>query len=95
MHVLVLRAELHLPAAQSLKDKRQVLSSIVRHLDQMSGVGAAEVDHQELWQRTAIGVTAVGNTASRVEQAMDGVERYVWSRTEIEVVDLARSWWEE
>ena len=95
MTIGVLTLEIQLPQSRSLKDKRQVLSSIVRHLDQMPAIGAAEVDHQELWQRTAIGVTAIGNTAARVSQAMDGVERYVWSRTEIEVVDLARSWWEE
>jgi uncharacterized protein YlxP (DUF503 family) len=95
MHVLILRAELHLPTAQSLKAKRSVLTSIVRHLDQMAGVAAAEVGHQDLWQRTTLGVAAVGGSIAHLGKTMDGVERYVWSRTEVEVVDLSRSWWEE
>lgn len=95
MHVLVVRAELHIPEARSLKAKRSVLLSIVRHIDQIPAVGAAEVDHQDKWQRTAIGVTVVGNTVARVEDVADGIERYLWSRSEIEVVDLVRSWWEE
>jgi uncharacterized protein YlxP (DUF503 family) len=95
MHVLTLRAEIHLPSASSLKAKRSVLTSMVRHLDQLSGVAAAEVDHQDTWQRAAIGVAVVGGSVSHVEQMMDSIERYVWSRTEIDVVDLTRSWWEE
>jgi uncharacterized protein YlxP (DUF503 family) len=90
-----MRAELHLPVARSLKAKRSVLSSIVRHIDQLPGVAAAEVDHHDKWQRTVIGVSVVGNSPEHLEQTMDGIERYVWSRTEIEVIDLTRSWWEE
>lgn len=95
MHVLTLRAEIHLPSASSLKAKRSVLLSMVRHLDQLPGVAAAEVDHHDVWQRAAIGVAVVGNSVGHVEQMMDSIERYVWSRTEIDVVDLTRSWWEE
>lgn len=95
MHVLVVRADLHIPAAQSLKAKRSVLLSIIRHLDQIPGVGAAEVGHHDKWQRAEIGVTVVGNTVARVDEVADGIERYLWSRNEIELVDLVRSWWEE
>lgn len=94
MHVLVAEIELHVPSAQSLKAKRSVVTSIVRNLDQLHGVGAAEVDHQDLWQRTTIGVSAVGSSPAHIESVMDQVERYIWSRTEVEVLDIERSWWE-
>ena len=94
MHVLVAEIELHLPTAQSLKEKRSVVSSIVRNLDQMHGVAAAEVDHLDLWQRAGIGVAVVGGAPSQVESVMDEVERHVWSRTEVDVLDFPRSWWE-
>ena len=94
MHVLTLRAELHIPASQSLKAKRSVVQSIVRSLDGWNNVGAAEVDHQELWQRTAIGVTVVGPSASRVVDLMDGVERFLWSQAEAEVIEADRRWQE-
>jgi uncharacterized protein YlxP (DUF503 family) len=95
MHVLIVRADLHLPAAQSLKAKRSVLTSMIRHIDQLAGVAAAEVDYHDRWQLTAIGISAVGSSVTHLEQTMDGVERYVWSRPDVEVVDMARSWWEE
>lgn len=95
MFVLVAAIDLHLPSATTLKEKRSVVTSIVRNLDQMHSVGAAEVGHLELWQRAAIGATVVGESVSHVESVMDNIERYVWSRPEIEVLDFERSWWEE
>jgi hypothetical protein len=95
MHVLILRADLHLPVARSLKAKRSVVVPIVRHLDQLAGVAAAEIGHHDKWQRFALGVTAIGAGISHLEQTMDSVERYLWSRHDVEVLDLSRSWWDE
>jgi uncharacterized protein YlxP (DUF503 family) len=95
MFVVVATIDLHLPAASTLKEKRSVVTSIVRNLDQMHGVAAAEVDHLDVWQRTAIGATVVGGGVTHVESVMDSVERYVWSRPEVEVLEFRRSWWEE
>jgi uncharacterized protein YlxP (DUF503 family) len=95
MQVLVLRADLHIPAARSLKDKRSSVTPVVRHLDRLTGVGASEVGYQDKWQRTALGVSVIGGTVSVVERTMDDVERYLWSRPDVEVIELARSWWEE
>ncbi len=95
MYVLVATIELHIPAARSLKAKRSVVSSLVTLIDQMRGAGCAEVDHQDLWQRSALGVTVVGGTVGQVTNVMDAVERLVWSRAEVEVLDIHRSWWED
>ena len=95
MHVLIMRADLHLPTSQSLKAKRSVITSLVRHIDQMAAMAAAEVDHLDKWQRATVGISGVGNSVSHLEQMMDAVERYLWSRPEVEVLNLARSWWDE
>lgn len=95
MFVLVAEIDIHLPSAGSLKEKRSVVTSIVRNLDQMHGVAASEVDHLDVWQRSLIGAAVVGGEVSHVESVMDGIDRYVWSRPEIEVLEIRRSWWEE
>ncbi len=94
MHVLILSIEIHIPAAQSLKSKRSVVLSLVRQLDQMHGVGAAEVDHLDVWQRSTIGVTVVGGDVGHVESVADAVDRLVWSKPELEVITIDRSWWD-
>lgn len=95
MFVLVAEIDIHLPAAGSLKEKRSVVTSIVRNLDQMHGVAASEVDHLDVWQRALLGAAVVGGEVGHVQSVMDSAERYVWSRPEIEVLDFTTRWWEE
>lgn len=94
MQVLVAEIDIHIPSARSLKEKRSVVTSIVRNLDQMHGVAASEVDHLEVWQRATIGAAVVGGEPGHVQTVMDRVDRYVWSRPEVEVLDIVTSWWE-
>lgn len=95
MHVLVAAVDIHLPAAQSLKEKRSVVQSLVRQLDQRNGLAASEVAHHDLWQRCGLGVVAVSGSDRHATEMMDDAERYVWSRPEVDVLAFDRSWWEE
>ncbi len=92
LHSVTLCVELHLPNARSLKAKRSIVQSMVRTLDGWTGVAAAEVDHHDRWQRTVIGVGIVGSQLGNVEERADAVERYVWSRPEIEVIAIDWHW---
>ena len=90
MRVAVLHVELHLPYAQSLKDKRMILRRVKDRLQKFN-VAVAEIEHQDKWQRAALGVVAISNSAEHVEQelaaAADEIERVepgLITRTEIE-----------
>ena len=95
MQVLALRVELHVLAATSLKAKRSVVKSIVEAARHRYGVAAAEVDHQDTWQRAALGFAAVGGDVAHVTDVIDQVERFVWSHPEAEVIETERTWLEE
>ena len=58
-------------------------------------VAAAEVDHQDLWQRAGVGVAAVSSSFGHLGEILDEVERFVWSFPEIEVVGCERHWLDE
>jgi uncharacterized protein YlxP (DUF503 family) len=94
MHTAALELDLHLPACRSLKAKRSVVKPIVEGLRHRFSVAAAEVDHQDQWQRTVIGVAVVASTPSHVVEVLDEVERFVWSRPDIEVLETTRRWLE-
>ena len=47
--------DLHLPGANSLKDKRSVLKSVMRRIRNEFNVSIAEVDHQDLWRSAVLG----------------------------------------
>jgi uncharacterized protein YlxP (DUF503 family) len=92
MHACTLSIEIHVPQARSLKAKRAVVRPIVEGLRHRFAVAAAEVDHQDQWQRAALGVAAVASSASHVGEVLDQAERWVWSHPEIEVLGVERRW---
>ena len=51
-------------------------------------VAVAEVDHQDKWQRAAIGVAVVASTAGHADEVLAAVERFVWSFPEVEVISV-------
>ena len=58
--IALLTLDIHIPHAQSLKDKRMVIRRIKDRLQSKFNVAVSETDHQDLWQRTQISVTTVG-----------------------------------
>lgn len=92
--VLALTIELHLPECQSLKAKRAVVKPIVEGARRRYSVAAAEVGHQDRWQRSSLGFAAVAGTADHVVEVMDDVERFVWSHPEVTVLGAERRWLE-
>jgi uncharacterized protein YlxP (DUF503 family) len=94
MFVLALSADLRMVDAHSLKEKRACVKPIVEGARRRFGVAAAEVGHQDQWQRAELGFAAVASTAGHVEDVIDEVERFVWSFPEIEVLDMRRRWLE-
>lgn len=91
MIVSAMLLRLHLPASQSLKDKRQVVKSVTARLTNEFGVAAAEVGEPDLWQLAEIGVVCVANEADHAEQVLDAVLRYVEEhRPDLEILDVGR-----
>jgi uncharacterized protein len=88
----VVQLELHIPASRSLKEKRAVLRPIVEGLRHRFQLSVAEVDYQDKWQRSLIGMAVVSDSYSHAVDVIDNVERWVWSKPEIEVTRFETSW---
>jgi uncharacterized protein len=73
MPVGLLTLELHLADAQSLKDKRQVLRSLKDRLRAHFNVAVAELDFEDTWQRSVIGVVTLSNEEQHVEETLQKV----------------------
>jgi uncharacterized protein YlxP (DUF503 family) len=82
------RIELALEGCRSLKDKRQVLRSVIERTRSRFSVSVAEVDDQDLWQRAVIGVACVSNSVQHTTEIMQKVVSFVeGAHPESEVVD--------
>ena len=73
MPIGLLTLEIYIPDAQSLKDKRQILRSLKDKLRHHFNVSVAELDHQDLWQRSVVGVVSISNDDKHLEQSMRAV----------------------
>jgi uncharacterized protein YlxP (DUF503 family) len=75
MVVGVLRLALVIRGARSLKDKRHALRRILDRVRARYNVSVAEVGDNDVWQRALVGVTAVANDRSFVNEVLDKVVR--------------------
>ncbi|TDI57140.1 MAG: DUF503 domain-containing protein [Acidobacteria bacterium] len=91
MRVAALRVEIHLPAPQSLKEKRAVLRPVIEGMRLLGSFSVAEVDHHDDWQRATIGVAVVAPDGRGLDMQISKLRRYLDSRLEIEVFDVFMS----
>jgi uncharacterized protein YlxP (DUF503 family) len=94
VHAAAVHFDLRLPQAHSLKDKRAIIRPILEGCRRRYQVAAAEVDHQDTWQRAGLAMSTVSATAGHATEVLDQVERFVWSFPEVEVVGSERCWLE-
>ena len=76
-YVAILTVELHFPEAGSLKGKRKHVKSAKAQLQNRFGAAVAEVDHHDLWQRSALTVACVARDAREAEALAAGAERWL------------------
>jgi len=68
--IALLTLDIHLPHAQSLKDKRMVIRRLKDRLRSKFNVSVSEVDHQDLWQRSQVSVVTVGPDESFLQKVL-------------------------
>lgn len=93
MFIGVGRLDLRIPASGSLKAKRHVVKALTGGLRAKFNVAVAEVEHQDLWQRTAIGVTCISESAFHAKKMLHEVERFVGRDGRVEMLECAVDVW--
>ena len=94
MHVVALQIDLRFPSSHSLKEKRMLLTPIIDGLRSRFDASASEVAHHDTWQMCQIGVALVSGQVRTVEDLADRVERFVWSASGVEIIQIERHWME-
>jgi uncharacterized protein YlxP (DUF503 family) len=77
MIIGVSQITLHLPGCHSLKDKRQIIKSVMARVRQQFEVAIAEVDEQDRWQIAILGVSCVSNSSQHIDEILGRVRRYI------------------
>ena len=77
MVVGVLRLTLVVHGAHSLKEKRHAVRKIVDRVRARYNVSIAEVGENDVWQRAVLGLSAVANDRSFINEVLDKIVRDV------------------
>ena len=88
MHIGTLTVVLYLHAAESLKDKRQVVKSLIETTRQKFNISIAEVDDLDKWRRATIGIACVANDKAYVNRVLDKVLNTLESNPAVEVGEV-------
>ena len=91
MVVALERFDLRIPGCGSLKEKRHVVKTLTSAIRHRFGVSVAEVDHQDLWQRTTIGVAVVSTDGYHAKRVLHEVEKFVDRWGEVEIIEAELS----
>jgi len=77
MVVGLLRLELRITDANSLKDKRRVLKSLIERLRNRHNVSVAETGHQDYWRSAEIGCCCIASDSVVVDKTLNAIAREV------------------
>ena len=87
--VLACEVQLHLPESRSLKDKRQVVTSLKDRIHRRFSVSVAEVEHNEMWQRCTLGMAVVSTAMDHANEVLSKTVNLIEQDTRVHVLDYS------
>ena len=79
MSVGILVVDCLLGDGHSLKEKRRVFLSITQKIRNQFNISIAEVEHQDLWQRSKLAIVCVNTQWTAIENILDKIVRIMQS----------------
>jgi len=92
MHILLIKLNLQIPNAHSLKDKRRQIKSLKDRLINRFNASVAEVDYLDSWQQSVIALCLLSNDKSYLDKQFSLIEAVALDFTELELLSADREW---
>jgi uncharacterized protein len=80
--------ELYIPEANSLKDKRSVVKSMLEGMRHRFNVSASEVEHNDVWRRATVGIACVSNSQTFVDQVLNKIVDWVEQNPRVQITNV-------
>ena len=87
--VLACEVQLHLPESRSLKDKRQVVTSLKDRIHRRFSVSVAEVEHNEMWQRSTLGMAVVSTATDHANEVLSKTVNMIEQDIRVHLLDYS------
>lgn len=86
--IVYVECSFFIPMVASLKEKRSVLKRMIDRTKNSYNVSIAEINYQDLWQRTTIALVAVASSKDAAEREVRRAIRFLESNPEWELSEL-------
>ncbi len=84
----LLRVEIHYPESGSLKTKRFTLRSVTDRLRRQFNVSVAEVEYQNLWQRSVLAIATVNTDRPHADSTLSKVLELLENEGDLQVLGI-------
>lgn len=88
MFVKTISLTLFIHDALTLKDKRQIIKSILEKTHQKFNAATAEVGYQDQWQRAQLGFALVGNSPFHLDTVEQEIFKMIETQYPVEITEI-------
>lgn len=89
MVIGVLTASIEIPESGSLKDKRHALRSLLDNLRNKYNVSAAELERQDSWKFSTIGVACISSDQGFINKVLGSIADRIGSDPRVVLLDYS------
>ncbi|HHV60798.1 MAG TPA: DUF503 domain-containing protein [Clostridiaceae bacterium] len=89
MVIGVLKIKLSMDGVSSLKEKRHIVKSIIERIKSRFNASVAEVDLNDIWKSTIVGVACVSNETAHVDSILSNIVNFVENEGRAVLVDYS------
>jgi len=89
MVIGVCKIELSLDSVFSLKEKRHIIKSLIGRIKSRFNVSIAEIDLNDKWKSSIIGISCVSNDGGHADSMICKVVNFVENDGRVEVIDYS------
>jgi uncharacterized protein YlxP (DUF503 family) len=90
MFVGAIYIELYLPSVNSLKDKRKIIKSILDRLRNRYNISVAEIDCQDVWQKSTIGISYINSKHSEIDIMLETILNFIKLEKDVSILDYEK-----
>lgn len=91
-HCALLHVTLHLPASQTLKDKRRRLLPLTRDLGRLPYISVCEVAEAQCVDRSAWCITCCGCSRVEVDRGLAYIEQRLTETMDLVILAIEQEW---
>ncbi len=79
-------------STHSLKEKRNIVTSIKGKLKQKFNISIIESDYQDIWQKIQLAISMVSNSRVMIEKVFNQIEDFIYLNYPVQLVSVNKEY---